>query len=191
MVTMAPTNSSRHSEDGAPATELSGDLQSFLTFDRLFEAGRGIGVATLAGIPAGFLAAGVGSRLAMRVSGFMFAQDHPNRLAFAESGAKVGEITAGGTIFLLVFGTFMGVAGAYFYATLKPWLPGRAVVRGFLFGLVALALLSAASIDRANDDFQRLGSVRVNVLLFASLFLIYGVLIALFDASWADDSRGI
>jgi hypothetical protein len=74
------------------------------------------GSSKLAGIPAGFLAAGVGSRLAMRVSGFMFAQDHPSRFAFAESGAKVGEIAVGGSIFPLVFGTLPGVIGAYFYA---------------------------------------------------------------------------
>jgi hypothetical protein len=160
----------------------TGQHSTWKTTDGVFEVAREIGVATLAGAAAGFLAAGVGGRLAMRVSGFMFAQDHPNRLAFAESGAKVGEITADGTIFLLFFGTLMGVAGAYIYATIKPWLPGRAIVRGFLFGLVALALLSAVSIDRGNDDFQRLGSVRVNVLIFASLFLIYGVLIALFES---------
>ncbi len=140
-------------------------------------------MATLAGIPAGFLVAGVGSRLAMRASGFMFTRDNPNTLAFTEAEARVGEITAEGTTFLLVFGTVLGLMAAYFYATLKPWLPGNALIRGLLFGLVALALMSPFALDRGNEDFQRFGDVRVNVALFASLFFVYGLLIALLDAA--------
>ena len=144
-----------------------------------------MGVATLAGIPAGFLAAGVGSWLVMRASGFMFARDNPNSLAFTEAGERVGEISAGGTIFLLVFGTLLGIMGAYFVAMIKLWLPGGAFVRGPPFGLVSLALLSPFALDRGNDDFQRFGDVRVNVTLFVSLFLVYGLLISISDA-WLD-----
>ena len=177
------TGSAEESGGIVPADRpVAGSLQTALTSDRLFEAGRSIGVATLAGGLAGLLAAGAGSRLAMRASGFMFARDNPGSLAFTESGAKVGEITAGGTIFLLLFGTVLGLMGAYFYATLKPWLPGRALVRGLLFGLVALAILSPFALERGNDDFQRLGDVRVNVALFALLFIVYGLLISLLDA---------
>ncbi len=156
--------------------------QTSTSIDRLLVIFRTVGVAVPAGAAAGLLAAGVGGRLAMRVSGFMFSQDHPGGFAMTENGNRVGEITAGGTIFLVVFGTILGIMGAYFYVGLKPWLPGNLALRGFLFGVLLLLLLSPLSLDPGNDDFQRFGSPAVNALLFVLLFLVYGLLIAPIEA---------
>jgi hypothetical protein len=68
----------------------------------------------------------------------MFSRDHPGRFAITENGNQVGEITAGGTIFLVIFGTVLGIMGAYFYVGLKPWLPGNLAVRGLCFGVLLL-----------------------------------------------------
>lgn len=164
---------------------LAEQQHSTFTIDAFLVGFRAIGVATLAGIVAGFLAAGVGSRLAMRVSGFMFSRDHPGGFATTDAGNRVGEITAEGTIFLLIFGTILGIMGAYFYAGIKPWLPGPVMLRGLLFGFLLLILLSVMGLETGNDDFQRFGSVTANVLLFSSLFVLYGLLIAPFEA-WFD-----
>jgi hypothetical protein len=159
--------------------------QTTTSIDRLLTIFRAVGVAVPAGAAAGLLAAGIGGRLAMRASGFMFSRDHPGRFAITENGNQVGEITAGGTIFLVIFGTVLGIMGAYFYVGLKPWLPGNLAVRGILFGVLLLLLLSPLSLDPANEDFQQFGSPAVNVMLFILLFLAYGLLIAPIDA-WLD-----
>ena len=135
-----------------------------------------VGAAGLAGIVAGMLVAGVLGRIAMRVAGFL---SRPELIGIETSnGNRVGEITLGGTIAIAVFsGISAGLLGGMLYASAAPWLR-RVRWRGVVFGIALLGGIGFTVIEPANFDFQRFGSAGLNVLLFAALFVAFGVLVA-------------
>lgn len=63
---------------------------------------REVGVAALAGALAGVLVGGLGSRVAMRISGAMSDQARVG-LATTDNGNILGDITLGGTFALVIF----------------------------------------------------------------------------------------
>ena len=143
--------------------------------------GRHLGAASLAGIIAGVLVAGVLGRIAMRVSGFLSA---PELIGSATAGGnRVGEITFGGTMALALFvGIPAGVMGAAVFASAEPWLRKLRPWQGVVFGLILLLAVGFTFIEPANFDFQRFGSAPLNVAMFATLFVAFGALTAwLFD----------
>jgi hypothetical protein len=139
--------------------------------------GRHVGAASLAGIVAGILVAGLLGRIAMRVSGFMARPD----LIGVETAAgnRVGEITFGGTLALALFvGIPAGVLGAALFASAEPWLRRFRPWHGVVFGLILVLAAGTVFIEPANFDFQRFGSAPLNVAMFAALFVAFGVLTA-------------
>ena len=143
--------------------------------------GHHVGAASLAGILAGVLVAGVLGRIAMRVSGFM---SRPDLIGVETSnGNRVGVITVEGTLFLALFiGLTAGVVGGVLYASAEPWLRRFRPRHGLVFGFALLAGVGSISIDPANFDFQRFGLAPLNAGMFAALFVAFGVLVAwLFD----------
>lgn len=143
--------------------------------------GRHLGAASLAGIVAGVVVAGVLGRIAMRVSGFT---SRPELIGIETSnGNRVGDITVAGTLFLALFvGLGAGVIGGVLYASAEPWLRRLRPRHGLVFGLAVLAGLGFIFIDPANFDFQRFGRAPLNVAMFAALFVAFGVVVAwLFD----------
>ena len=102
-----------------------------------------------------------------------------------EQEVAVGEITAGGTVFLILFGGFMGIIGGLIYAGLRPWVAGTGRLRGVVFGVFLLATLGWTVIEGDNKDFHLFGSSPLNIAIFASLFILFGVVVVpLFD--WID-----
>ena len=83
---------------------------------------RNITVGVLAGFLAGIVTGGLGSRVAMRISAVAAGSAMQSVLTEAES--PVGEITAGGTVFLIFFGGFIGIIGGLIYSGLRPWVAG-------------------------------------------------------------------
>jgi len=143
--------------------------------------GRHVGAASLAGIIAGVLVAGVLGRVAMRVSGFL---SRPELVGVATAnGNRVGEITFSGTVGLALFiGIPAGILGAVLFASAEPWLRRVRPWRGVVFGLMLLLAAGFVFIDPTNFDFQRFGSAAINVAMFAALFVAFGALTAwLFD----------
>ncbi len=97
-----------------------------------------------------------------------------------EAGATIGEITLGGTIFLLVFaGVGSALAGTAFYLASRPWLPRRRSVRALAFGGLELAVFGTIVLDAGNRDFTILGRPLLNVAVFGSLFVLHGALLVL------------
>lgn len=133
-------------------------------------------IGLVAGAAAGFLAGGVGSRLAMRAVTFLAGPEHRGELT--EAQAIVGEVTVEGTGFLLVAGTFLGLPGGLLYLAVRSWLPGRAVTRGLAFGTWLLLVLGWVVIDGDNVDFRLFVPSAVSVGLFASLYLLFGLIVA-------------
>lgn len=136
---------------------------------------REIGVAALAGALAGVLVGGLGSRVAMRISGAMSDQALVG-LARTDNGNLLGEITFGGTLALVIFAGFLpGVFGGIFYAAVRPWLRPLGRWAGLLFGLALLGAAGSLVLDPFNIDFRKFGVPIVNVVLFAVLFPLFGI----------------
>lgn len=140
---------------------------------------RTIGVGVLAGIFAGIVAGGIGGRIVMRISAMMYLREHPDAIAITESsGRQIGTFTLGGTVELLIQGALMGFAGGLAYIVVKRWLPESTRLRGITFGLLLLVILGTMVIDSNNNDFQRFGSPTLNVAMFATIFILFGALVA-------------
>lgn len=141
---------------------------------------RHVGTASLAGILSGMVVGGLLGRVAMRVAGLT---SRPELIGVeTANGNRVGDITIGGTLALVLFvGVSAGIGGGILYAAAEPWLRSRAR-RGLLFGAGLFAALGFTVISPGNFDFQRFGLAPLNVLLFAALFLAFGALeVFLFD----------
>jgi hypothetical protein len=122
---------------------------------------------------AGAIVGGLGSRIVMRLATLAAPEV---RGAVTENGAVVGEITLAGTVALMVFAGFASTPlGAGAFVVAKPWLPRRTVPRGLVFGAFLLAMMGASVIDAGNADFVILGDRLLNVAMFSSLFLAFGV----------------
>ena len=142
---------------------------------------RTLAAAALAGLVAGVIAGGVGSRLAMRISAI--TTESKFRGILTEADQRVGEITVDGTVFLLVAGGILGVFGGLTYAAVRGWLADAGRWRGLAFGVLLLAMFGWALIEGDNKDFHLFGPPALNIAMFASLYIVFGLLVApLFDA---------
>jgi len=139
-------------------------------------------MATLSGAIAGVVVGGVLGRVVMRISGFTAG---PGLVGVTtENGNRVGDITFGGTLALVVFtGLASGVVGGIVYAVVEPWLRRVRPWHGLAYGVALLLAFGSAVLDPSNFDFTRFGVPALNVAMFAALFVIFGLAIAwLFDA---------
>jgi hypothetical protein len=138
---------------------------------------REIAAGTLAGIVVGIIVGGLGSRLVMRLSAI--AAGSAVQGVTTANGNRVGEITVGGTIGLIIAGgVFGGIFGGLLYASLRPWLEPFARWRGLVFGFGLLGLAGSLVLDAANSDFIILRPPLLNVAMFAALFVIFGIALA-------------
>jgi hypothetical protein len=135
---------------------------------------REIAAGSLSGMAVGIVVGGLGSRLVMRFSAI--AAGGGVQGVTTANGNRVGEITVGGTIALIVFaGVFTGILGGLLYTSLRPWLAPFARWRGLIFGLGLLGLAGSLVLDQTNSDFIILRPPLLNVAMFAALFVIFGV----------------
>ena len=130
----------------------------------------------LGGIAAGFLVGGIAGRLIMRILAMANGQ---NAGVMTENGNISGEITAGGTLgLIIVVGLISGVVGGLVYVLIRRWLPCSGLLKGIVFGLILLCFFSTIVFDPENVDFT-LFSPRLSVVLFALLFPLYGLVASL------------
>lgn len=147
-------------------------------------AGRGV----LAGVLAGILVPGFGSRLVMKVVALVAGPSAEGMVT--ENGNVIGAFTLDGTLGLVIFaGATTGAFGGLFYAVVRPQLGRGPVQAGLMFGLVALAGLGSTVISPENSDFARFGSPVANIILFAALFPLFGLTVGLISAR-LDQSSG-
>ena len=144
-------------------------------FPQLLRLGRLTGIGLVSGVIAGVLVGGAGSRIAMRISA-MAGGDAISGL-LTENGNVVGEITISGTIFLLIAGAIVGTVGGFAYVVSHRWLPKSSLWKGLAFGILLLLVLGSLIIEGDNRDFAQFGPPILNIGLFASLFILYGVLL--------------
>jgi hypothetical protein len=137
---------------------------------------RALGGCVLAGLLVGVVVAGLGSRLVMRI----LAAATPEATGiFTEAGNRVGEITAGGTVALLLFvGIPVGLGAGVVVFAVRRWLPARAPWRGLVLSLVLLAAFGTTVLEPENIDFRLLPPAGLAVGLFGTLFLLAGLSLA-------------
>ena len=144
---------------------------------------RDIARGGLAGLIVGFVGAGLGSRLAMRIAALLVPQ--ANGL-LTENGFPIGRITLDGTIGLVLFG---GLAATLFLAVtwvvIAPWLPRRLAPRALVAVPIAIAFGAGALIDARNPDFSVLRRDPLVVATLVTLIAALGPAMSLADA-WLD-----
>ncbi len=126
-----------------------------------------IGIGILSGLIVGFLAAGTGGRIVMRI------------IAIADPDT-VTRFTLGGTLFLLLgmglFGAILGGLAGLLFVAIRRWLPVPGPLKGLAFGALLLLgtgwLFFSGGQDENFSDFE---PPLLGVALFASLYLVYGL----------------
>jgi hypothetical protein len=128
---------------------------------------RGIIVAGLSAALVGFIVAGVGGRIVMRLATLASSDSAGN---FTENGNRIGDITIGGTLaVILVAGAIATLVGTVFWVAIRPWLPTQRVLRAPVAAALAVAVSGFFLVDSRNLDFFVLQS---DLLIAAMLLAI-------------------
>lgn len=147
------------------------DSQRAATLIRLL---RPLGVAVAVGALIGLVVAGGGSRLAMRL--VAVADEREDFGVRTDAGAVVGDVSLGGTVFVLFMGALLGVLGALIYLGLRRWLPQRTAHRTLVFALVIVGLGLGVVIEGNQGDFVFVNTI-VSVVSFAVVLLLYALVV--------------
>ena len=103
---------------GQPAVPTESDVVGAWRFGVIL---RDIARGGLAGLAVGIVVGGIGGRLAMRLIALLIPESTGR---FTENGARIGDITLGGTFALLLFGgVFAGIFVGTIWVVVSPWLP--------------------------------------------------------------------
>ena len=139
---------------------------------------RDVAVGGLAGVVSGFIIAGVGGRVAMRLTSLVAPAEAIGRRS--EGGFIVGTVTFDGSLNVLFFvGSIFGLLGGLLLVILWPWVSSWGRWRSVAVGAFVLAVGSTEAVNPDNIDFAILGNQLFTVLLFWSLFFAWG-----FAAVW-------
>ncbi len=129
-----------------------------------------------AGLLGGFVA-GIGSRLVMRVAGFLTVER--NRSFLTDNHERVGEITLGGTLALGIIGAALGVLALLFYIAIRNRLPFSGWRRSATFAAILLLVFGYVVMDPGNPDYERFGPAWLNIVMFSSIYLIMGFCVSM------------
>lgn len=143
---------------------------------------RDVARGGISGAIAGIVVGGLGARVVMRVVAIL----HPEAVgALTENGNRIGDITLGGTLFLVLFGLILGAIAGALWVIVSPWIPGHTRVRALLTAGIAIAIGTPELIIGRNPDFVILDHDPAVVALLVALVGLVGLSIALLD-SWLD-----
>ena len=151
-------------------------------FSRTGEVLRDIARGGIAGGIVGVLIGGLGGRLVMRLAALLNSDAVG---ALTENGNRIGDITPGGTLFLILFGLIVGGLTGVIWVIVSPWIPGHTGVRALLTAGIAIATRTPLLIIGRNPDFVILDHDPKVVSLLVALVGLIGLSIALLD-SWLD-----
>ena len=160
------------------ATTVSDQTELSPTGEVLRDIARG----GISGAIVGIVVGGIGARVVMRIVAIL----HPDAVgALTENGNRIGDITLGGTLFLIPFGLISGVLAGVLWVIVSPWIPRHTGVRALLTAGIAIAIGTPLLIIGRNPDFVILDHDPRVVSLLVALVGLIGLSIALLD-SWLD-----
>ena len=126
----------------------------------------------IAGVMAGVIFLGLGSRIVMRIVALL-NPDVDGAITGAE--AVVGDITFVRTASLVILGGLLsGILVATLWVIVREWLPARIWPRIFLTGFVAVLVGSFASLEAENSDFVLFESTTLIIVMFMLLAALAG-----------------
>jgi hypothetical protein len=142
---------------------------------------RDIARGGISGAIVGIAVGGLGGRVVMRIVAIL----HPDAVgALTENGNRIGDITVGGTLFLVLFGLISGALAGVLWVIVSPWIPGHTGIRAWLTAGIAITIGTPVLIISRNPDFVILDH-DPGVALLVALVGLSGLSIALLD-SWLD-----
>jgi hypothetical protein len=101
--------------------------------------------------------------------------------------AVVGQRTLAGTLSLLGNAPFFAPPGAVMYLVLRRWIPGRGLVKGLVFGAFIMLMFGDSVLD-GDYEYFRYVSPAISVPMFATVFPVYGAVMAPLTERWAGPS---
>lgn len=141
--------------------------EAALAFARTLAAGA------IGGGVVGLLVGGVLGRLAMRLLAVTSPPEAQGRLT--DDLARVGEVTAGGTINLLVVTTAIGAIAGLIYLWVRRILPPALAGRTWLFAALCTSVGGAILVhDHPSFDYSVLRPEWLAVMLFVAVPALYG-----------------
>ena len=147
-----------------------------------------VAATALSGAAAGFVMAGVGGRIAMKLSAQIDRSAHG---VITEAGATVGEFTLAGTIsFILFVGFGSAIIVGMLWSIVSPWLPQDRRRRKVSAFLVAAALGGRLAVDGRNFDFLILDPALLQAAIYVVLAGVTGVVAATIDPWMTKRLRG-
>lgn len=136
---------------------------------------RWMRVVILAGVPAGMLVVGIGSRLAMLL--LRVTSSEAVRGVESDDGFIIGRFTLSGSYALLQIGAFVGVVGAALYLLIRRWLLGPTWFRYVTIGLGSGAVGGSFLLHSDGVDFRVLEPRWLAMTLFVAVPALFGVAI--------------
>jgi hypothetical protein len=136
-----------------------------------------------AGLCGGFLGFGLGGRLMMR----LLAATSPDATGReTDAGEIVGEVTTGGTVFLVVFLTVMGLVGALVVHAARPLLPANSLAAGAVVGAIGGGILIGPTglLNPDNADFEILEPTWLAVVLCVATIAVGALTTAVLLDRW-------
>jgi hypothetical protein len=139
---------------------------------------RDIARGGMTGLIVGLVGIGIGGRIVMRLAALLVPGSDG---AVTENGNRIGSITLGGSLGLVILGLFLGAAVATIWVVISPWIPGVGLRRALLAMPIAVGLGASGLIEGPNPDFVVLDHDRGVVGLLILLIAVIGLLFALVD----------
>ncbi len=137
----------------------------------------------LAGLIVGVVLAGVGGRAVMRLAALLVPSATG---AFTENGNRIGDITLGGSLGIIIaVGLLFGAVAGSLWVIIRPWLPDHAWWRALATIPIAVALGTRGLIEARNRDFAILDHDPLVVASLVALVAGFGPALVLVDA-WLD-----
>jgi hypothetical protein len=144
---------------------------------------RSVAIGAVVGLVVGLVVGGTLGRVFMRLL-FLARKD---ALGFETAmGAIVGEFTAGGTIFICLFGAFIGLVLGIAYVAARALMPRRLWRRELWFVLATCGLMLGFIIRLNREDFAIL-PVTLSLLLIVGSVLVTALPVPVLVERFAPD----
>lgn len=140
---------------------------------------RDIARGGFAGILVGYVVAGLGGRVVMRLATILH-EETVGRIT--EADEVIGRITLNGTLALMFFsGLGMGLVAGTIWVIVSPWIGARGLTRALVTAVAAIALGTPSLVQSTNPDFFILSHDPLVIALLIGLVGLVGFSIPLVD----------